>query len=743
MGSRHVTYCRNCASNCGMILEVEGDQIVSVENDRENPVSQGYVCIKGQMSVDLHNGAEGRLVECLKRDEGGVLRPIDKHQAIDEIGDKLSSILERHGPRSLAMFFGTTSYLDSVGKPFARSLMSEIGSPNIFSSMTVDQSAKWVTAGRMGAFASGRPSLAYTDVVLLAGNNPLVSHQGYPMTPIPTMNVNLQVRNAKKRGVKFIVVDPRRTEIARFADVFIQPWPGHDAEILAALIRLVLKNSWHNAAFCDRYVGNLDQLRDAAAPFTPERVAAGAGVEATEIEAAARLLGGAAKPCVGSGTGHNMAAHSNTSEHLSEALNAILGGYVLAGEIIPNPGIFAVRPGVEMVVPPNRTWERAPRCRTAAYGTLMGEFPASILPDEILAPGEEKIRAMIVDGANPAVCLSEPEKVYAALRDLELLVTFDPRMSATARLAHYVIAPALQFERAEVTSFTDYCFPWPFAQYTPAAKPPPPGVMGEWEFFWLLARRLGVELTLKYAPFGMDYKDAPGGLAVDMSVKPSREELIGWLTDQTRVSFETLKAHPHGYMAEVEATVLRAPDVDDGARLDLCPPDVFDEIGDVAIGMGLRPTEGLYLLTVRRVIESFNSMFQANPITQERHATNRLYMHPADLADLGAETDDAVEVRSRHGRVVAYLRADPMMKLGVVSMTHGWGAGPDPTPDPFGLRGAHTGRLVSISEDLQPINRMPLQSGIPVEIVKLGFDLEAAGAAAVREAVPGWDPPCA
>jgi anaerobic selenocysteine-containing dehydrogenase len=725
LGSKHITYCRNCAATCGMILDVEPDgRIAGYETDREHPLSSGYMCIKGEMSIDLHNGAEGRLVECLKRDGSGELRPIDKNEAAAEIGDRLAEIIAAHGPRAVAMFFGTLSYLDSVGRPLARSLMSQIGSPNIFSTMTVDQSAKWVTASRMGAFASGRPTLDETDVAMIAGNNPIVSHQGFPGNPIPMMNLGARIREARRRGVRLIVVDPRRTETARHADLFIQPYPGHDAEIFAALIRLVLANRWHHEAFCRRWVKGLDELREAVAPFTPERVAASAGVEADQLTTAARWLGEAKKPCVGSGTGPDMGAFSNTAEHLSEALNAILGGYILPGEPIRSLGIFSPRSDTAMVAPPNRSWEREPKCHSADFGRLMGEFPSSLLPDEILTPGPHKIRALIVLGGNPAICLNDPDKTFAALRDLDLLVTIDPRMCATAKLAHYVIAPPLQFEREEATTFTDYCYPWPFAQYTAAAKPAPPQTLGEWELFWALGRRLGLPLTLKHAQFGMDYDAAPGGLALDMEVKPTREALIGWLADQTVVPFATLKAHPHGFLGPMPGTALKTPAEDDGVRLDICPPDVAAEIAQVAARPEPPPSEDEYLLSVRRIVETFNTMFQGARATQSRHGVNRLYVHPDDLARLGATADEAVEIRSRHGAIVGYARPDPSMKPGVVSMTHGWGGAPG--ADPLGLHGAHTGRLVSLDTDLQTINRMPKQTGVRVRLKPLGFDLEQA-----------------
>jgi len=723
MADERYSYCRNCAANCGVVLQIEDGTIQHVSPDRQNPVSEGYVCIKGTMAADLHNGAEARLTTCMKRGPDGRFHPIDRLQAVEEIADRLAGILDAHGPRALGAFFGTTSYADCIGKPFLKSLMAELGAPAVFSSMTVDQSSKWVTAGRMGAWANGKPFYTQTDVMLIAGSNALVSHQGYPMVPLPGMNINGALRDAKRRGVKLILIDPRRTEMARQADLHIQPLPGHDAAIFAALIRLVLRNGWENERFCGRWTSNLEALRVAVEPFTPELTGARAGVDPAQLVTAAEWLGQARKAGIGTGTGHNMAAFSNTAEHLAEALTAVLGAYLVAGDEIPNPGVFMPRPEVETCIAPNRTWERAPKCHSGDFGKLMGEFPASIFPDEILTPGPDRLRAVFVVGANPAMCLGEPERTAAALEALDLLVTFDPRLdSATAQHAHYVIAPTLQFEREEVTTFTEMCFHFPFIQYTAAAARPPEGVMGEDEFFWRLARRLDVPLTLKNLPFGADFHDVPGGLAVDMQDRPSRESLVAWLVSQTPVSFDTLKANPHGYRLELSKVVQPASE-DSGARLDLCPPDVAAEIAEV-----LRPPAVAdhrpYRLVVRRHVESFNSSFQGHEITRRRHGVNRLHAHPDDLAQLDLAPDQAVEIASEHGQVIGYAAADPTMRRGVVSMAHCWGAGSH--PDPLALRGSHTGRLVSLKRQIQPINRMPLQSGIPVSLTPLAFTYDQA-----------------
>lgn len=723
---KRYSYCRNCAANCGMVFEVEDNRIVSARSDRENIVSEGYVCIKGTMAVDLHNGAEDRLTRCLKRAEDGSFHPIDKYQAVEEIAGKLKGILDRHGPRALGAFFGTTSYSDCVGKPFLKSLMHELGAPATFSSMTVDQSSKWVTAARLGHWACGKPLYTQTDVILLAGLNPLVSHSGYPNTPIPGINIHHHFRQAKKRGIKFIVIDPRRTEAVPYADIFLQPRPGYDAAIFAALLREIFRNGWEDHAFAQRYTVHLDELRAAVEPFTAERVAEAAGVGADQLRAAAELLGTAKKPGTGTGTGLNMAAFSNTAEHLAEALTALVGGYLRAGDEIPNPGILVPRSEVELIYPPDRTWEREPKCASdPRFGKLMGEFPASIFPDEVLKGGDKAVRALFVTGSNPAVTLGEPEATLAALRALELLVTFDPRPdSETASLSHYVIAPTLMFERSEVTTFTEWLFHFPFVQYAQQIVEPPPQTMSEQEFFWLLAKKLGAQLELKNIPFGADIAMLPPGLRIDMETMPDRDALIAWLVSASPVSFDELKRSPHG-VARVIGKRIRAPERDDGNRLDLCPPDVAREIAAVdgfVAGEG-RPRRG-FLLTARRIVESFNSSFHGNGVTRRRHGTNRLNMHPDDMAAIGIGADEGVRIQSDDGAIIGYVRQDPTMKPGVVSMTHCWGS--VTRPDPLGLSGGHTGSLISLHKQVQSINRMPRQSGIPVDIAPLGFTLSEA-----------------
>jgi len=706
------SYCRNCLAHCGTVFEVKDNRILSHKPDRNNAISRGFMCVKGDMAVQLLQGQEPRLIECQKRVAEGVFQPIAADVLMDEVAAKLERIIAEHGPRSVALFYGTSAYAKTYNVPIAKSFLHEIGTPNLFSTMTIDQSAHWVTDGRMGIFATGRPHVDDVDTLLMCGTNPIVSH----MCGFFSITNNHQaafLRALRARGGKVIVIDPRITESARLADIHLRPLPGHDAEIFAALIRIVLENGWENKAFCERFISNLDALRDAVSAFTPELVAARASVAAADLYEIARVFAQSHRPSAGFGTGTAMAPNGNTAAHMIEALNAICAGFAHAGDKVRNPGVFVKKLTTEMVIPPLRPWEHGPKLRSG-HGRLYGEFPSSRLIDEILEPGPGQIRALIVLGANPRMAFGDPDRFSAALRSLDLLVVLDPRMTETAELADYVVAPPLQYEAPDTSMFSEVMFPTPFAQYTAPVVAPPPGTLMEWAFFNGVANRLGHVLTVKPFMFGVDIMALPGGLELTPGRDWKTDDIIRYYADCTEIPFDELSKHAGGFVPDLEQPVIQPAATDDGARLDMCPPDVAAELADI---LEDADTSGKYLLVSRRIVETFNSAFRDSPITQRRHKTNSLFMNPDDMVSEGLSDGDRVEVKGEHGHVVGYAKGEAGLRPGVVSMTHCWGA-IDQKSDPLGLQGAHTSRLVSMARDrVAPIDAMPRQSAIPVNIV--------------------------
>ena len=249
------TSCRICAGQCGLRLELdEAGQVTSVRGDEANPVTLGYACSKGITLPEAHRHPE-RLLHPLKRNADGRFERIGIEQALDEIAAKMREVMTTHGPDAVGAFRGTMNYSNLAANHMLPEWLRCLGSSSFFSTMTVDQSAKWVTFERLGGWAAGRDPLASADVLLWVGTNPLVS--------LSTFNFDLQhpvqrLREARARGLKLVVIDPRRTESARHADVFLQPLPGEDVTVLAGLLHLIFRHGWQDRDFCARHVAGAE-----------------------------------------------------------------------------------------------------------------------------------------------------------------------------------------------------------------------------------------------------------------------------------------------------------------------------------------------------------------------------------------------------------------------------------------------------------------------------------------------------
>ena len=705
-GSRVVkTFCGICAGMCGLDVELDvKGEITAIRGDRTNPLTQGYACIKGLQLPAAHRSPE-RLLHPLKRCEDGTFVRIGLEQALDEIGARLTKIMASDGPDAIGAFRGTLSYSNYMLPAWVRS----IGSHGFYSTMTVDQSAKWVSFERLGGWAAGREPFATADVMLLVGANPLVS--------LSTFNFNNQhpvnsMRAARARGMKLIVIDPRRTETARHADLHLQPLPGEDPTLLAGLLHVILAEGWHDAGFCAQHVNGLEALREAVSSFTPRYVAERTAVEEASLRQAAELFarcdsGVRKRGSAASGVGPNMARHSNLAEHLLECLNVVCGRYAREGDRFPNPGVIGSRqPRRAQAISPRRSWEKGYRSAIGGYGTLFGEKMSGGLCDEILTPGAGQVKALIVDGANPVNAIPDQRKVVQALRALELLVVVDPFLTNTARLAHYILPPLMLLERPALPprDYETIILPLPYSQYTAAVLQPPAGseLVDPNYVFWALARRMGKTLVFD-------------GVALDMEVAPSTDDLLALIARNGQVPFEVIRKHEGGKIHEVEPQFVEAADPQTAGRFEVMPGDVAEELKSVTTE-ALRPASGFtHRLCGRRMRDVQNSMYRHLPLIRKRHPYNPAFMHPGDMAALGLRDGASVRIVSAHGSIPAIVEADESLRPGVVSMTHGWGGMPDETED-YEAHGASTNLLTTTDSGLDPINAMPVMSAIPVRI---------------------------
>jgi anaerobic selenocysteine-containing dehydrogenase len=693
-----------CIAACGVVLTVEQNRLVGIRGDADHPISQGYACFKGLQAVEAHHG-DSRQLHTLQRTPEGTLEPVATELALDDIASRLAAIVERDGPDAVALFRGTAGFHNSTAFRMHGEFLRALGSSSLYTTLTIDQSAKYIAAGRLGSWQAGQVHIDDAEVLLVFGCNPLVSHSAGGMLVSDPVR---RLKKARARGMKLIVVDPRLSETAHHADLFLQPLPGQDHVIAAGLLRLIIDAGRHDATFCSAHVEGLDALRLAVDPFTPAHVASRAGIAATDLEAAAQLFAQASRRgAVVTGTGTDMAPRSNLAEHLIQCLDVVCGHFKRAGERMPHHDpLQPPKSWFAEVVAPTRPWENEPASRIRGVGHLYGEKLTATLADEILTPGPGQVRALIVDGANIATSVPDQARMVEALRSLELLVVIDPHLTPTAAQADYVFSPKLQYERDDLPlTLGRPLYPDAWTQYAPAVIAPPSGsdVVDDWYVFHALAQRMG--LPLHY-----------GGLPLATDRVPTSEELLALGLNGTTVTLADIRQRP-GFIWDGRGEQTRVqPARPQAGRFAVAPHDVIAELGEVAAEPVAEPAAHAdFLLIARRMRDVNGSIGMDTASIRRRNPFNPLHMHPNDLARLGLVSGQRVQVSAEPGAIVAIVKPDETLRTGVVSMSHNWGRA-DNDPAHYDQHGANTNRLVRTDRDFEPINAMPRMSAIPVVI---------------------------
>ena len=699
------SFCRFCHAFCPIEVDVEDNKVIEIRGDTSNPIYGGYTCIKGRHLPDQHNHPD-RIRTSLKRMPDGSFQPISGEQALDEIAERLSAIIEEHGPRSVATYNGTYAFCNAITLSVSRAWHAGVKSPSYYTSVTIDQPAKAIAASRHGTWMGGSHGFDTADVAMLIGNNPVVSMFG----GIPPFNPWKRLRDAQARGLKLIVIDPRKSDVAKRADLFLQVKPGEDPTLLAGIVRVMFDEGLVDGDFLAGNVAHVEDLREAVDSFTLDYVEERTGVPAAQVERAARMFAEGPRGVASSGTGANMAPHPNLTEHFVHTFNTLGGRYLREGEVVPNPGVIGQeRPWMAQANPPNPAWGKGEPSRVRGLGEVFGEMPTAALSDEIIEPGEGRVRALISVGGNPVGAWPDQLKTIEAMGKLDLNVSIDIRMSQTAKMADYIIAPKLSLERPDLTVLTDSWYPAPYAHYTPAMVEAEDDVMEEWEFFWGVAQRMGTAIKLAGGPMPMD-------------AKPSTDDVLDLITAKSRIPLDRVREADGGAIFEGETVRVgpKAPGTD--ARLDVAPPDLVEEMHEVRAepiveGAGYLPGEVFsHRLISRRMREFYNSSGRdIAGLTARDGSTNPAFMNPRDGEEYGIEKGAIIEIESSRATILGVAAFTDDIPTGVISMAHSWGDTPENDKDVRKIGGS-TNRLVNNAEAYDPITGMARQSAIPVNI---------------------------
>jgi len=711
--------CRNCLAFCPIIVTLDDDaRVVSVVGDPASDGFEAYTCPKGRAIPDqLRDPA--RLLTSMKMTEAGRHEPISSATAVSEVASALRRIVDEHGPDAVAMYIGTGTQQHTFGPKAGAALLKALGSTLVFSAATVDKPAEKTSLALHGNWQAGGQRFEDADTWMLVGANPVIAKSN----GLPYNNPARRLTDAVRRGMKLIVIDPRRTETARQAAVHLQVQPGEDPALLAGLIHIILANDLYDHAFVAENADGLAALRAAVWPFTPAYVAARTGVTQEQLIEAAHVFAQAKRGGVVCATGPSFSLNADLTFYLALCLNTLCGRWTRAGEPAPYVNVLlpAHTPRAQPLAPYPAVGGR--RFRSSDYQQNASGLPTAALPNEILMPGKEKIRALICIGGNPVSAWPEQGKVEEALRDLDLLVTIDTHHSATAELAHYVIAPPMALEVPGTTHNVEYLkylgvsrgYQRPWAQYTPAIARRPEGsdLIEEHAFFYGLAAELGLpmELTVPHA-MGPYAESPPTRIVFEPGYVPSLEEVFEHAFAHSRVPFAEVKRHPHGHVFPVE-TIVQPRDPACTAMLQIGDPLMMQQLATIAEPHSCVDGDGPefpFRLISRRANAYMNSVGIDLAKLNRQMRGNPLFMNPADMAGLGLHAGERTKVRSKHGEINAIVEADTSLREGCVAMWHGFGTGiNERTP------GSNVNRLLSL-DDHDSLTGMPRLSAVPVAI---------------------------
>jgi anaerobic selenocysteine-containing dehydrogenase len=715
--------CRICINACGLTVTLdEAGRARHVTGDRNHPAHAGYSCVKGRNQPAYLNSPTRRL-RPEARDADGTLKQVSSAQALDEIASALQAILKRHGPEAIANYVGT--YRDVLTVPFAEAFMDALGSPMRFDPNTIDKPGKLIAQALHGKWNAPPTGFHDARVALVVGANPLVGHTGFPHT-----NPRKWLDDARRAGMTVIVVDPRRTDIARRSDIYLQPRPGHDVAIVAAMIRVVLVEGLQDREFLAREVRGVEALAEAVAPFTPEAVAEVADVEAAQIVSAARAFASAGRGFAFAGTGANMSQSGTLLEYLLLALQTLCGYWMREGDQVRNvPTLMSAPSFTAQASAPRPARGYGVRLARRGLTSTPAGLPTTGVADEILSG---RIKALVITGGNPVAGWPDQLRVIQAMEALELLVVIDPWETATTRYAHYVLPPPMPLEAASTTAGLDgriasgmpgYGVIEAYAQYSPAVVTRPPGsdLLEDWEVYYELAKRLGRRLRVvpsatMTGPVGSSGTGDVQVVEPDPARRPTTDELLAAMAAGSRVPLDEVKRHPSGALFPARDVVVGPKQAGWAERLHVGDAEMMADLA------GLLPTPGEMAdkdaaypmqLISRRLKHVFNSTATHLPAGRGEVTYNPAFMHPLDLERLGLRDGDVVSITSARSAIPAVVASDDTLRPGLVSMAHSYGGAPDRDTE-FRERGSSTGRLIDQYTDYDRYSGQPRMSAIRV-----------------------------
>jgi anaerobic selenocysteine-containing dehydrogenase len=691
---------------CGLRVEGEGTTITSVRGDPEDPLSKGAICPKAAALIDLHADPD-RLRHPVKRTERGYER-VDWDEALDEIAARVLELQAEHGRNSVGLYLGNPTVHNLGLMVLGPTLWRALGSRNRYSATSVDQLPHQLVASLMFGhqLLIPIPDIDRTDLFVVLGANPLVSNGS--LMSAPGMRKRLDA--LRERGGKLVVFDPRKTETAERADAHHFVKPGTDAALLAAMVHTVLEE--RGARIATLPVEGLEALRSAVAPFVPERVAGFCGVPAAVIREVALAMHDTDRAVLYVRFGACTQRFGALTVWMASVLNVVTGHLDKpGGAMFTEPALDPIHPKLGRGIGPG-SFGRF-RARVSGRKEFAGELPVAGMADEILTPGPEQIKGMLVWAGNPVLSTPNGKKLDEAMSSLELCVAVDYTINETSRHAHFVLPPVAPLAREHYDIAFHVLAVRNTARWSDPVVPVDGDLRQDWQIALGLVERLaagrGKGRTLRtWLQHRALWALGPKGM-VDLALRAGKR----------RLSVRKLRASPSGIdLGELRPCL--AQRMKPGRQVKLAPEELLADLPRLQAAME-EPAAPLVLIG-RRQLQSCNSWLHNSRRLTKGKPRCTLLVNPQDAEAAGVISGGWVEVRSRRGSVRVQAEVTPDILQGVVSLPHGWGH--DRSGVKLSVASSVPGASVNDLTDEALVDELSgnaALSGVPVEIIPVAI----------------------
>ncbi len=668
------TICQGSHMECGVRVHVEDGKITKIEGDPGNPVTKGFICPKGRVQHQFTYHPD-RLKYPLRRvgERGsGKWERISWDEALDDIAGKLTEVKDKYGAQSIATMHGTGPRASLYSTQL---LACALGSPNVISTdvhicyvpSMVGQKATWGPQMLMDV----GPDYANANCIMIVGGNPLLSH--------PPRGAEV-LKAKRERNAKLIVVDPRRTELAAKADLWLQIRPGTDVVMALGMIRTIIDEGWYDKAFVSQWCYGFDELKERVKEYPVEKCAELTWIPADKIREAARLYA-TTKPAA---MHHRVAVEQNLNSTQTVRSLAILAG--LTGNV-DIPGGNLINNHVQGLITSAELLGAGPVARPSKELELQrigaAKYPMSLGPDAPLpmvysplaqdAMRDGKLKAIFSAGSSICVNGQNSKEIWNLLKDkLDLFIVSDFFMIPDTGVADYVLPAATWLERDDTC---DFMYINCVGIRQKCIEP-------------LYETKHDVQMTIelvkripwadrKYVPWkdvdayneavvrgtGRTFAQAKEEGYISAPLEYKKYEKGGFPTPTKKIEFYSKWFEKYGY--DPLPCYIEPPE---------SPVSTPELIKDYP----------LILFTGSRTIEYYHSMGRMIPELRKRNPDPVIQIHPETAQPLGVSDGDWVwletpQVKGERVKLKARITTDVHPKM--VHAYHGWWFPENPSPD--------------------------------------------------------------